>query len=757
MDINKILAKSNGITLIEHSKEVSRVASLICKNILNFDDETIMEAVRIGALTHDIGKCTNQFQKSLKNDKLDESDKDYKLPFRHNEIGWSFLRQHLLCKKDILSYVLDSVYWHHGISNKMSSYDDSKIELLDSEIDLMKSLLTHLGLDINEKPKKSKKAPKYYVTNDEDDCDEINMYNTFIRTCIISADRLVSSINTKLFSDELLISIHLSNLREGEIDFTKHPYFGGDRFTKQINISEEINLTTSINAPAGFGKTIVGLLGWYKSGKKLLWVCPRNIIAESVYEDILKEIDACGDHNISIELYIGGETVKHNEYYNKEFGSDIIITNIDNFLTPSVDNRKSHKLFSILDYYVVFDEYHEFPSDAALFACFINILSVRNKLTNSTSVLLTATPININHLWESHNRKTKFLPSKGEHYGAQHTTKYLINSHNEFDVKDLNGNNLIILNSIVNSQIKTVELKSELLIHSQFTNNDKQNIMKSVLDNYGEGNNSDFGKPNLVGTHIIQASLNVSFGNLYESVLSPQTTLQRVGRCDRFGKYNNPTINIINFCNKSEISVRNMLYSNNLSNIWFECINNFNGVKLTLDELYLIYNKHENKNEKVLKSFFDNLYYASLDKLSNIHPVKYYDVKQGKSEIITAGSNKLRSNNNEVFVICKIHDSKDYIDPVSVNVYSSFGDDFNEVGNIQNKLLKTMKHLRNNNDVRFDFNNILNNKKINIDNIRALSKKSNTPYIRFDKVYDTKFGIISEDLLINLKNDLLNT
>jgi hypothetical protein len=34
---------------------------------------------------------------------------------------------------------------------------------------------------------------------------------------------------------------------------------------------------------------------------------------------------------------------------------------------------------------------------------------------------------------------------------------------------------------------------------------------------------------------LLQASLDISFNDLYEDILSPQSTLQRIGRCDRFG------------------------------------------------------------------------------------------------------------------------------------------------------------------------------------------------------------------------------
>jgi CRISPR/Cas system-associated endonuclease/helicase Cas3 len=49
----------------------------------------------------------------------------------------------------------------------------------------------------------------------------------------------------------------------------------------------------------------------------------------------------------------------------------------------------------------------------------------------------------------------------------------------------------------------------------------------------------------LVHTYC-KASLDISFNDLYEDILSPQSTLQRIGRCDRFGNcIGESVINII--------------------------------------------------------------------------------------------------------------------------------------------------------------------------------------------------------------------
>ena len=95
--------------------------------------------------------------------------------------------------------------------------------------------------------------------------------------------------------------------------------------------SNKIGKTTQVNAPAGFGKTILGLLWAFNSNKKIIWVCPRNTVAESVYRSITEELKFFNIDFLSTELFLSGEVKKNNILFEGDFKSDIIVTNIDNF------------------------------------------------------------------------------------------------------------------------------------------------------------------------------------------------------------------------------------------------------------------------------------------------------------------------------------------------------------------------------------------------------------------------------------------
>lgn len=747
-----IIAKSDGTSLIQHSKLVSKIAVEMAKqSMLDCDGNSdLIEAIRLGGLLHDIGKCQAKFQQMLFKIS-DEENVECKLPYRHNEVGWAFLNKNLNLKQSILNIVLDVVYWHHGISNNMASYNNTDIKISDKDntamLDYLKLIVesTH----IIEKPYKPKKSPTYYADNSIDDADYINAEKTFARMAIISADRLASSLTQINLSDqEITLLVSKSTLRLKQFDYSNHIYSENERFVQQKNIITQIDRTTILKAPAGFGKTLTGLLWSFSRDKKLIWVCPRNAVAESVYKSILEELDNFKIHNLSVELFLANEVVEHNKNFIEKFSSDIIVTNIDNYSIPSVDNRNANRLHTIINSDVIFDEFHELISEGPLYACFINLMKVRHQLTNSHTLLLSATPTNMHILWDYDNQ-TKILPGTDKHYSAPHTKKYkiLTSRQSKIKIKNANENNLIFVNSITNSQIYKRQLNAEILIHSNFIDEHRKAIMDKIYHNYGKKSERLLGKPNIVATHILQASLDISLCHLYESVLSPESTLQRIGRCDRWGDYNvQSTINIFNIQNnRSEDKIKDILYTNNLSNVWFDFIEVYNGQELSLDEFYTIYNNFNIKNAIVLEKYLKDKYAESLNRLSTIYPVKFFNKK--KDDVLTAGGNKLRSSNTETFVIVKLHNENNYTSPFSVQIYGGFENTFNESGNIHGRLLKTMKHLRNINDTRFDYNNLLNNKKITLDKIRKFGKKSNTPYIRYDKVYHQEYGVISEENL----------
>lgn len=762
-EIKNLLAKSESVSFINHSRNVSAAAVYIGKKILSVSDEKIIEAIRISGLLHDIGKLTEDFQKILRH-----QIKKTKHKFRHNEIGGAFIYKFLKAPNQIpIEQISNVVYWHHGISNKMNNdcYEKVLDNLTSDEIQLMREVTIELLgdscflLETRFKSEDVVKTPKFYS-----DISDINQKMSVIRTCVISGDRIISMLEEQnpdlLINENNIYSVLDKIINDKVIKNNKHiinksPYQPEDRFILQLEIGKKCEQTTVIKAPAGFGKTLVGLIWASLNNRKTLWVCPRNVVAQSVYISILKELKALKMEDITVELYLTGTVEAKNHTGIKEFNSDIIVTNIDNFLSPSINDSIADRLFLIYTANVVFDEYHEFISDAPYFASFINLMKSRHRSTDSKTLLLSASPCDINYFWDSMEKKTLILPNDKEHYPAVHNKKYLFRVQTGLTY-DKNGSDLIIKNSISNSQFLKDRYPNGILFHSEFIDEEKKRKFNEIMSMFGKESERTEDKKPVLATIIARASFDISFHHLYESCMGPESTVQSVGRCDRFGDYQ--TESIITICRPdimdfSERAVIRLLYDEDLMELWYQELKPYDGKRITLNELYVIYNSHIEKNKSQRKRYFNKKHINSLTQLTNLYPIKYPNGTK-KTGVHTAGSNKLRTTGFEIFYLVPYYNNpQKYAGPFTWHVRTSIQEDFNEDDRIRGRIRGSMKTImKDKNNTEFDYNEILKNKRITIDEIRKYGKKSNTPYFRYDEVYHPTYGLITESDLDKMKN-----
>jgi len=749
----ELYAKSNGLSLKTHSEVVSEACKLIANKMANNDIiDRYGDTIRCSAMLHDIGKLTTNFQEFLKGNK-----KTPNLKFRHNEIGWAFVSKYLSDDFKNKGIILNTIYWHHGISNKVSTHTDTEI-LNSLDNDSIKNMLEYLtdivgAENITEDLEylDSVVSPLFYPPNTNS-----LPHLILCRSIVITADRIASNFILVDEVNEGLVDKYFNLKNEIKIGVTK--FDGTARFEQQKSIVELTEKTTFVNATAGFGKTITGLMWGLKHKQKILWVTPRNTVAMSAYHSAIEEFKNL-NINPSIQLILSGEIVNTNSPNDDMYECDIIITNIDNFLGPSFKNNIMDASSLLFGASVVFDEYHELISDAPFMSLFVNIMRVRHRLTSSNTLLLSATPTECEFLWDAATLTTKTLPSKNTHYPAIHNKKYKVNVLTNRPKVLPNTSSLVIRNTVSSAQNEKRDGDYSLLLHNEFITEKKDADFIKLLNDYGKKSPVSPNKANVVGTHIIQASLDISFNHLYEDVLSPQSTMQRIGRCDRFGNCEGqPSINVIkelpvnnvrNSQIQGEITIKNILYSRNLSDAWFDFLVPYNGQELTLDELYDVYNKFTTQYSTQIKQFVKSKFDESNAFLTDIYPVKI-ETKKGKEGVFTAGSNKLRSVNSEIFYIVQHENGVDWVGPFTKQILRDFDVEFRERDNISGRMFKTMEKLRDANDDRFEYNDIIDNKKYQtIDGIRRMGKKSNTPYIVYDRYYNDELGIIKK---INLDN-----
>lgn len=758
--LNGLISNKKGVSLLIHSKAVAKIASIMSSR-LELKDKNINDAVYKASLLHDIGKAYSVFQNYIKDDIISEEYNVNKI--LHNEISWSFLRYLLNPDNKYDNSVLYSVYWHHSreMSGEDKEYASSILsKVSETDIQLLLDLYNHLTGDNKTKSDLDKdittdKIQDYYPNNKKD----LLPINTIVLTCVVSADRCVSPYNQeRILSDDeycngIVDSIDFSPKKEFKIPET----YDLNRFNYQLECVNNLkgHNTYELKAPAGFGKTMTGILAWVNSSnKKLIWVCPRNIIADSLYDSILKELDVLGLNNVSVELFLTGEKKKCNVEIDTEFSSDIIVTNIDNFLTPTIKNSIRDRMYLIMSSFVIFDEFHELVSSDPYFSCFVNIMRSRHRYTNSTTLLMSATPSLVTNMWDTINNRTKILPDNKTHYNAAHNKKYKINLVNNVSCVQPKNNHLFITNAISTSQKFTIDKNYSLISHSKYIDEDRKQIIGNIFNIFGK-NKSIENKVDVISAPIIQAAMDISFCGVTEIPKSPEDTFQRLGRNGRWGEYDVVDFNIVTEISNKDIEAKEdaairKTYNTGLNQLWIKFLKeNVKEQEYTLNELYVLYNEFNNKNKSVIENYIETQYNASLNKLSTLFPKKYNTKtkKSDKPNSLGVTIKGLRDNGFEkIYCIYPLfEDETKFCDSFQIEDNDDISN--NEDNNTQNNQLKAIKTLLN--DERFNYNSysLFKNSKFTSQKLKQKAKDPKTPYICFHKVYHKKLGLIDKKLL----------
>ena len=748
----KILAKTKptNITLKDHAELVEKLSIYIAKlNNPNIDKHLLSEIGK-GGYCHDIGKAELGFQNYIQ-----KGIKTKGNFFSHQEIGWAFLKNYT----DLSDMVLNVVYWHHGVSrNNWKSRNRFSLEKRESVGELLKNIdislmedfyKTKYGKIVNNNAERTL-LPYYFDSQmNEDDVSKL----LFMRYCIISADRLASEFGNDFKKiTKKIDSIILS--QKYKIDECPKEFGNDTRFNFQKKIVKQSTRNTLFKGPCGFGKTMSGLMWGAESDLKNLWVCPRNDIAKSVYRSILEELEKTGNKHVTVELYLTGKVQESNSD-REEFTSDIVVTNIDNFLSPTCDNLNSDKLYLINNCDVIFDEFHELITKSPLLELFIQINRMRNRYCSkdARTLFLTATP---SLLLDYISDDITHLPSEEKHLPTIHNKNYYFQVKDFKDIENKinkNDSHLIVFNAIQNAQ--DFYDGSSLLCHGNYTPEDRKDIMDNIYKIYDKKSPRRSDKINLIGTPIVQASLDLSYRNLSEASLSPEATLQRLGRCDRWKNAKKQSkrsdyrkqSNIITFTykNTSNSRIIDILYDTNLNKKWTEYLKNIQG-RITLEEFYNHYNKFNIDNKKSIWGMIDRMRLESNLNMQNIYPKKTnntfkFDVDT--TPVYDANGNKKRNTNYSIFFTVKRKGTNDWVEtPFSVEIYDmkKWDKQFKESPNVLNYIIKEQLLLSK--KKMFNFGNKYQIRKQTLDTVRSKAVKSDTPYLRFDYEYDKERGLI---------------
>ncbi len=736
--MEKIYANTKKQPLDQHLFAVGLVSKTLMQKIAPV--EKLPKQAFIAGCWHDVGKLDPSFQdwldkeinkknpnlivpeEGVHNDTQSGRFSWQKHP-RHNEV--STLLHHLLAdvtnfdnlEKDIIKH---AIFWHHAkpirkdefktlsiifdkLKNNLENYQllfantraliNQVNQLNENYFSENANLIALKTLDIPtgdfEYDLENTPHPKYKTYNSKTQITDyskqitINAKNNLIRTAVVTADRLVSSLNSDELQEhinnrslESLLDEALSKDRNLKshiktcLDGFDKKYPNSQRNKEQADTAkyladEEVKIGV-LRGPAGCGKTKIALEWANKTNaKKILWICPRVQICQSLFKDLTSEYlpDA------KIEIYTGeykqihqsGKIADNSD--NKPFSGDIVITTIDQMVNSITTHRQIDILAIYMDSHAVFDEFHEYVNMSGLNMLFAELIKCKqlqqnnNKLPNT--LLVSATPhyLFVQDFLGIDKDDIKGIDSFNSRPYKIEFADYCENLENETNplYQKQETNTFVISNTATTAQKSFINnQENTILTHAKFKTTDKQLIFDKVINTFKQDGSKD---KVLRAGPIIQSSLNISGKKMIGEMTCAENFLQRMGRLNRFAEHDNATYTIaitegVKKGKQSGNSAKFLgrMYILQSAKVWFEFLDDKlkDDQTVTINELYKWYQEFYDSDNQLIKQDLEVSLKESVKNINNnIYDPLEIPKKQNK-ENVKIKKYSLRGNNRFV-------------------------------------------------------------------------------------------------------------
>lgn len=534
---NIFLAKSNGETVVEHTKKLIQNFEKLIELYPNI--EVDKRLLLLACIYHDLGKINAKFQYKVSNEKRKSLLKEkYEIDLKKNEIphgilSTAFINSNELLKenfdKEDIKILAHSVALHHERDISEIEDEDFKEEIKKMEFELndFETELTSLENiyfeiikkiygeikkysifkreDDNFKIKKLSK--KYYKLNDriysekmymkKEEALEIFKKYVLLKGLLNKIDYAASSYTTIEEKNDFL-EIEMEKFLEDVLrkDNPKNDWNALQKFMKQHKDENVV-----IVAQTGYGKTEAGLL-WIGNNKGF-FTLPLRVAINAIYDRVVKNIvrenveKRIGLLHSDFREYYTEKNSKENkllkneelsEYINKtkQFSLPLTICTIDQlfdfvFRAPGFELKVATLSYSK----VVIDEIQMYSAD--LLAYLIYGLKYITDFGGKFAIMTATLPGIVTYLLEKEG--VKFVTTEPfTNDKKRHSLKVMEESINAEFIKGKYRNNKILV--ICNTVKKAKEIyenlnipKEELnLIHSRFIKRDRTNKEKEITE-----------------------------------------------------------------------------------------------------------------------------------------------------------------------------------------------------------------------------------------------------------------------------------
>ena len=402
---------------------------------------------------------------------------------------------------------------------------------------------------------------------------------------------------------------------------------------KFMKMNRDKNLI--VIAPTGSGKTEASLL--WMNGEKSFYTLPLKVSSNAIYLRIKENYeykDVALLHSdamaVSLREYNGNEDIGEKYERSKMLSQPLTVCTVDQ-LFRFVYRALGTEIFAATLKYskLVLDEIQAY--EPRVIATIIYGLKMIQEMGGKFAIITATFPPVLKYFMEQYGlvegKQYIFKDFTGKEYQVEKYPRHKVEiRHSEMNLDEirLRGKNrkvLVICNTVSKAQklYKKLEGENVWLLHSKYIRRDRAFLERKIMG-FSESGESGI----WITTQIVEASLDIDFDILYTEMCTADSLLQRMGRCNRKGRYCPNEANIVVFDNRNGVSEgkRRSVYEDKLYDRSLELLSKYEHILFSEDKKTAYMNEVYSVDGVKETIYFENIQ-KDLKLFSEIHPTEY--------------------------------------------------------------------------------------------------------------------------------------
>ena len=402
---------------------------------------------------------------------------------------------------------------------------------------------------------------------------------------------------------------------------------------KFMKMNRDKNLI--VIAPTGSGKTEASLL--WMNGEKSFYTLPLKVSSNAIYLRIKENYeykDVALLHSDAMAVYLreynGNEDIGEKNERSKMLSQPLTVCTVDQ-LFRFVYRALGTEIFAATLKYskLVLDEIQAY--EPRVIATIIYGLKMIQEMGGKFAIITATFPPVLKYFMEQYGlvegKQYIFKDFTGKEYQVEKYPRHKVEiRHSEMNLDEirLRGKNrkvLVICNTVSKAQklYKKLEGENVWLLHSKYIRRDRAFLERKIMG-FSESGESGI----WITTQIVEASLDIDFDILYTEMCTADSLLQRMGRCNRKGRYCPNEANIVVFDNRNGVSEgkRRSVYEDKLYDRSLELLSKYEHILFSEDKKTAYMNEVYSVDGVKETIYFENIQ-KDLKLFSEIHPTEY--------------------------------------------------------------------------------------------------------------------------------------